>query len=406
MSTNTAIVDERDSRIQYTGTWNSAGSFIEFAETTKSSPVQGSTATFTFVGSSITVYGSVAANPAPASLGFVIDGSTTGSYSPPSSTGSALYHEALWTSPTMTEGSHTLVITQTAAQPSHGPIYLDYIMYQTTSSSPGAMLFIDDRDPRISYTPAWRPFGSQNDFQHTSSESTSPGDSFSFQFEGSAISYYGGLTTSDTGASIASIVLDGAAPALYTAPSPIPATANNLIFKADSLSAGMHTLVVTSTNTDTLWMDYFLVSPNPPSGSSSPGSLTSPASGPVSAIKSTPTAVIAGGVVAACVLLALLLTAVFLCRRRRARSAIALPKEDLLAARPFEVSAWSPYSSADRDASCMTKGAERASQSQSNELEEQGQKRYISTAELIPAARNVVSSIFPPSEEAAPPYSA
>lgn len=80
---------------------------------------------------------------------------------------------------------------------------------------------------------------------------------------GTSISYYGGLTTSDTDTTIAEIVLDGGAPTMYTAPSKIPATTNNLIYKSGELDAGNHTLVVTSTNSATLWADYFLVSASP-----------------------------------------------------------------------------------------------------------------------------------------------
>lgn len=104
------------------------------------------------------------------------------SYTPPSGLTAAIHHVPFWTSPAMSNGTHTLIITQTAAQ-AGGIIFLDYIQYNTTSTSVGAY-FIDDRDPRITYTPPWRQFGSDEDFQHTSQESTSPGDSFSFTFEG------------------------------------------------------------------------------------------------------------------------------------------------------------------------------------------------------------------------------
>jgi hypothetical protein len=126
----------------------------------------------------------VSSNPSNASLGFLVDNSLTGSYTPtPSGTG--LFHQALWTSPTLSDSSHTLVITQTTAQAS-GVIFLDYIQYNTSLGAGGTTYFIDDRDPRIIYTPAWRQFGSENDFQHTSSESTNPGDSFSLEFEGAS----------------------------------------------------------------------------------------------------------------------------------------------------------------------------------------------------------------------------
>lgn len=134
-------------------------------------------------GSSITVYASVAPNSPAASMSFVVDNSMKGSYTSAANLATGLFHEALWTSPSMNEGTHTLVITQTGAAAS-GVIYLDYFLYDTTSTSVGSY-FLDDRDQSITYTPAWRQFSeTANDFQHTSSESTSPGDSFSLQFEG------------------------------------------------------------------------------------------------------------------------------------------------------------------------------------------------------------------------------
>jgi hypothetical protein len=95
-----------------------------------------------------------------------------------------IHHEPLWTSPSssLNNDSHTLVIKQTAAA-SGGVIFLDYIIYSTTSTSVSSY-FIDDRDARIQYTPAWRLFGSEGDFQHTSQASTSMGDRFSLKFDG------------------------------------------------------------------------------------------------------------------------------------------------------------------------------------------------------------------------------
>jgi hypothetical protein len=136
-----------------------------------------------YPGSSVTVFGTVAAkNPPQASLSFVVDNSITGTYTAPDDLPSDIHHEALWTSPTMNEGSHTIVITQIAAQTA-GVIFLDYIMYNTSSSTVHPY-FIDDRDPWIKYTAAWRKFGSDPDFQHTSQGSTFAGDSFSLPFEG------------------------------------------------------------------------------------------------------------------------------------------------------------------------------------------------------------------------------
>ncbi|KAF7345865.1 hypothetical protein MVEN_01608400 [Mycena venus] len=131
MSTAGTIVDDRDPRIEYEGAWNNGGVPVEFQGTTKYATQAGATASFTFVGRSIAVYGSVSVeHPAIASMSFVIDNSTTGSYTPPDDIDAALTRAVLWSSPSMTEGSHKLVITQTKAN-GQGQIYLDYLLFQT-----------------------------------------------------------------------------------------------------------------------------------------------------------------------------------------------------------------------------------------------------------------------------------
>jgi hypothetical protein len=54
-SVNLAIVDEQDPFVSYSGTWSTAGSPAEFSGTTKWSAIQGSTASFTFVGAFIPI---------------------------------------------------------------------------------------------------------------------------------------------------------------------------------------------------------------------------------------------------------------------------------------------------------------------------------------------------------------
>lgn len=117
-------------------------------------------------------------------MSFAIDGSTQGSYTPPSNLpAGGLYHEPIWTSSSLNDGAHTLVISQTAAQ-SSGQIYLDYLLYDTTTDVVDAY-FIDDRDSRITYDSAWTPVnGRQSDFGHTSEMAASVGASFSITFEG------------------------------------------------------------------------------------------------------------------------------------------------------------------------------------------------------------------------------
>jgi hypothetical protein len=112
---------------------------------------------------------------------FAIDGAKAGKYIPVNLT-SVIYHEALWMSPTLASGSHVLEITQSSAQ-SSPVIYLDYLMY-TTSSAAVNEYFIDDRDSRLTYSPPWRDGGSEAEVQHTTRGSTAAGDKLSFTFKG------------------------------------------------------------------------------------------------------------------------------------------------------------------------------------------------------------------------------
>lgn len=121
-------------------------------------------------------------------MSFTIDNSLsiTGTYTPPDNVTSVVHHTPFWVSPTLNNSQHTLVITQTTAQPA-GNIFLDYLMYNTTSTSVGAY-FVDDRDLRVTYTPPWTLQSSEDYFQHTQQASNAVGDSFSLAFEGACYS--------------------------------------------------------------------------------------------------------------------------------------------------------------------------------------------------------------------------
>ncbi|KAF7341651.1 hypothetical protein MSAN_02063100 [Mycena sanguinolenta] len=262
MTANVAIVDESDSLVTYVGTWVTGGVPVEFKETTKVSPVQGSTASFTFEGTSIGVYATVAAvNPPDATVVFVVDNSISGTYTPPGNMTSDIHHQELWTSPTLADGTHTLVITQTQAQQA-GVIFFDYFLLNTSSTAVKAY-FVDDTDERIQYSAGWNQFASEADFGHSLHGSSAAGDSFSFQFEGKSISMWGAITNgSSDHAMNASMTIDGS-PAVFFVP-PIQTgavTSNNLMFDSGELSNGTHTLVVTAENNYTVWLDYFLVAP-------------------------------------------------------------------------------------------------------------------------------------------------
>ncbi|KAF8201956.1 hypothetical protein K438DRAFT_1965405 [Mycena galopus ATCC 62051] len=335
MATYAAILDDRDPLIDYAGTWTGAGSSSEFYGTTTFSPEPGSTASLSFVGTSVTVFGTIGvANAANASMAFVVDGSVTGIYVPPSNITSAIHHQALWESPILSTGTHTLVIVQAAAPAStSGVIFLDYIMYNTTSTS--QTYFIDDRDARITYTPQWVHDGSDEDFQHTSQRTSAAGDSFTLEFEGQSISYWGGMTSQTMNASV---IIDGGPTTFFGVPVGATTT-NNLLFQSGALSAGIHTMVVTAQNDQDLWTDYFLVNPTNtpssiPAASSSSGSSSSPTSSP--SPKPTPVGVIVGCFVAVVVVLVALTAAILLLWRRRRRHRLPPPLPNTTVADAFQ----------------------------------------------------------------------
>ncbi|KAJ6512722.1 hypothetical protein C8R45DRAFT_325764 [Mycena sanguinolenta] len=341
---NAVIVDDKDPSIVYNGIWETGGTAVEFHGTTTWSPQQGSIATFTFNGSEVTVFGSIRATFAPtASMNFVVDGGPSGTYIAGSVT-NTIRHIPLWVSPSLNEGPHTLVITQgeAMAAPTLGPIFLDYIVYNTTSSTTGPY-FIDDSDTRVTYNPAsgWQNIQSDPDFQHTSHASTSAGNSFVLQFEGvfvhltrrvprtilritgRSISMYGDINNGSN----ASMVIDGGTPVFFAPPTQTTSvTANSLLFNSGALSDGTHSLVVAAENGHPVSVDYFLVTPNSNASSSSstsgspsgtPSTMASAASSSVTAErKPNLTSIIAPAVLGA-VLLFVLVAFLLLWRRRR-----------------------------------------------------------------------------------------
>ncbi|KAJ7728578.1 hypothetical protein DFH07DRAFT_757210 [Mycena maculata] len=124
------IVDDQDVLLQYNapGGWIPGGTSFEYMGTTTSSKTLGDSVIFTFEGSSISVYATVGPSGG-SSMGFGIDQSVISLYSAPAVT-SAMYHQVLWTSAFLPEGSHTLEMIQNSSYPNN-TIFLDYLLYNT-----------------------------------------------------------------------------------------------------------------------------------------------------------------------------------------------------------------------------------------------------------------------------------
>ncbi|KAJ6530929.1 hypothetical protein DFH09DRAFT_1183698 [Mycena vulgaris] len=358
------IVDDRDPQVRYTPAedWHLEGKgHGEYDDTTTFSPNRGSTAELQFEGTSISVYGTVAIGNG-ASMAFHVDQSPDTPYTAPA-TGSAINYQLLWTSDVLPDGPHTLFITATSSGTSHTNqnIFLDYFMYNTTSTA-GKTLFLDDSDARVVYSGEWNASSSEGFFQNTVHVSKSPSSTVSLTFEGNYFSLYGPITYDEDGVGCtASAVIDGRKPVNMTISHPKLARqtiANSQLFTSGALQPGSHTIVITALDDRPFSVDYFIfeAQSNLATAATSSSSATIPLSAtqsgqpaisssgvihrPTSAQSSRSPNVVAivGGAVGGFALLALLLVGLLIWRQRRRRQKFDRPAPRSLEA--SKVSRW------------------------------------------------------------------
>jgi len=130
------IVDDNDPAITYSSGWVLAGTSAEYDDTRHGATAAGQTATFTFTGIGIEVYGSqgsidVFGQPVTT---YSIDGVYSATYQAPViAPGYYTAHTLFYRSPPLTAAQHTLVITNTnGTAPSE--YWLDYIIYTPSNS--------------------------------------------------------------------------------------------------------------------------------------------------------------------------------------------------------------------------------------------------------------------------------
>ncbi|KAJ7094736.1 hypothetical protein B0H15DRAFT_137060 [Mycena belliarum] len=337
------IVDDRDASLQTHGPWKhtSAGT-VEYFSGTTSSGTSGATAEFTFVGTSVGVFGTVAPGTG-ATLEFSVDHGPSSSF-PVQSQNSALFHQRFFMSGPLSDGNHTLYINLTS--PSSQGIGLDYFLYNTTSTS-GKTLFIDNSDTRMQYSTAgWKKSTEISGpniktsvslegllFNEAAHVSTGAGSTVSFEFE---------VVYGKDGVGVnASVAIDGGSPFPIPAPSGQqgPVVSNYNLFNSQGIGFGKHTIILTTLDDKhPLIIDYLTYrnNPGPPAGdatgtqgyssslttstnligATNPADASSPPQ--LSSLHSLNVPVIVGGAVGGLVLILLLIALVFWSRRRRA----------------------------------------------------------------------------------------
>ncbi|KAJ3479517.1 hypothetical protein NLI96_g9004 [Meripilus lineatus] len=136
------IFDDRDPSIQYTGQWHAGGTSYEYNGTTYVTTALESSATFTFTGTRVRVYGTRAHSGNYTTLStYSIDGGAPGIYTDTSvNDGPARYQVLFYTSDTLSNSNHVLNIVN------QGDWYiLDYLLVDVPDETTPASTPTTDR---------------------------------------------------------------------------------------------------------------------------------------------------------------------------------------------------------------------------------------------------------------------
>jgi len=151
-----------------------------------------------------------------------------------------------------------------------------------------ASIIIDDQDASVTYSGSWLRYGGKFEHDSTTSLAISPGLQASLRFtgkplhfsawekisaiitqhmSGTSVAVFGTLSaTTGVNAPITSYQIDGKAMGTFAPGIPSTDTYRQQFFRADDLSPGPHTLVVSSVSDRSyIYLDYFEVVPVPTS---------------------------------------------------------------------------------------------------------------------------------------------
>ncbi|KAJ6573436.1 hypothetical protein DFH09DRAFT_1362082 [Mycena vulgaris] len=124
-----SLIDDRDPKITYTGTWNLGGSPNEHNSTVSSSIKVGNHFSVPFTGTAIGVYGTFDSSSAGVETSYEIDGGPLTTVTSRSS-GKDSFQQLFWQSDSIGAGPHTLVVTMVAVnsnfEAGEGTVWFDY----------------------------------------------------------------------------------------------------------------------------------------------------------------------------------------------------------------------------------------------------------------------------------------
>ncbi|KAG1866695.1 hypothetical protein F4604DRAFT_1682768 [Suillus subluteus] len=248
MSSFSFLADDKSPFIHYDSTWAPGNSGDDnladqyFRGTFQTSNVTGSVATFSFNGTAFWIYGAKRSNHGTYTV--TVDGANYAGNDGQSN--NALFQQVLFNQSDLTQGLHTVSLTNTAT----GNLYVDIDMVTWQTEFSGTQLVtesVDDADPRFQYQePAWN---------------TSPTN----------VNLFNNGTGHSTSVSDASVTLTFTALETYNATAYLTFY-EVMLYHADNLGAGQHQLTLVNlpeTNGQTLNIDYALLTSSSNSSSSS-----------------------------------------------------------------------------------------------------------------------------------------
>ncbi|KAL4265542.1 hypothetical protein AB1N83_004073 [Pleurotus pulmonarius] len=153
MSTRKVIIDDRDTQILYSSGWHVDGSENEYQRTTSNTDIKGASFTFTFVGTSVAVYGTLDSLGHPNTTYILDDSDPFPFVGTPKRI--ARYQQEFYSSPIVPYGKHTLV-GSCATEGAH--VILDYFVFTipldfpTNITLPTATTTTSDPKPTYSVT--------------------------------------------------------------------------------------------------------------------------------------------------------------------------------------------------------------------------------------------------------------
>lgn len=244
-------------------------------------------------------------------------------------------------SPTLKEGNHTITLSEM------DNIEVDYAIVAVGNQTAvqGKDILVDDTSDRTVRTGNWqtntstlahitRVFVDNHPLGNSTRDSSTAGDSFTFQFTGTNVSVFGVQRLSIVGSISADFSVDGGKTTTFSTTSNASGNdvANTMFFSSQILTSGTHTLfmdITKVTGDQSFMLDYITYSDQVSHGSNSSSSSSSGGSSGTnkssssgsdpssSSSKTTPIAGIVGGAVGGGIALLLIIGALIWWRRRK-----------------------------------------------------------------------------------------